>query len=149
MTCDSHLQHQQRRMHNPRLPPLTTVDLIDMALLRGARCAVFAASAAAPASAACATGRTSAGAAAPAHRLRRALSSTALVPVSPPSAGPASAPYTITEAPAPADGGARRPKWGRFVLKSIGGHTKKLNPIARQVSAAAAAPRYTAHLPLV
>lgn len=48
--------------------------------------------------------------------------------------------YTITDAPglaAPDAGAAAKSKWGRYVLKGIKGHTKKLNPIARQVRTAA------------
>ena len=86
-----------------------------------------------------------------AQQLRRCLSSQppssvpapqppsdALVPVSRPAPGSSGegAAYTITEAPVEgaARGGA---KWGRFVLKNITGHTKKLNPVARQVRACA------------
>lgn len=41
--------------------------------------------------------------------------------------------YTITDAPGAAAVGQK--KWGRFVLRGIRGHTKKLNPVARQVCA--------------
>jgi hypothetical protein len=54
-------------------------------------------------------------------------------------AAPAASPgYTITDAPglAPESGAAAKAKWGRYVLKGIKGHTKKLNPIARQVRTA-------------
>jgi len=47
------------------------------------------------------------------------------------SAAPAQ-PYFITEAPAEAEEPAKR-KWGKSTIRSIRGHTKKLNPVARQV----------------
>lgn len=40
--------------------------------------------------------------------------------------------YTITDAPGIGQQTGKQ-KWGRYVLRGIKGHTKKLNPLARQV----------------
>ena len=56
----------------------------------------------------------------------------AVVPSATPSSTSAPA-YTVTDATV-AGGAAPTKKWGKFVLRSIKGHTKKLNPVARQVS---------------
>lgn len=80
------------------------------------RCAPLAPAAAARLPALARSNSTDAGAAAPAGDA--------------PASGSAPA-YTITDAPGAAVGGTK--KWGRFVLRGIRGHTKKLNPVARQV----------------
>ena len=65
-------------------------------------------------------------------QLRR-LSHDSLVPVAAAGTAAPSQSYTITESPIAA--ATTRPKWGRYVLRNIPGHTKKLNPITRQVCA--------------
>ena len=53
------------------------------------------------------------------------------------NASPVQPSYTVTDAPV--IGAAAGKKWGKFVLRSIKGHTKKLNPVARQVGPGATA----------
>ena len=63
----------------------------------------------------------------------RALFSTSTGRTIEASANSSTPSYTITEAPNVQQESGKQ-KWGRYVMRGIKGHTKKLNPIARQVS---------------
>ena len=65
--------------------------------------------------------------------LARHASSADAPPAAAAAAAAAEPAYTITDAPGAPGGAAGKPKWGKYVLKNVRGHTKKLNPIARQV----------------